>query len=119
MTRALLIIDVQVAIVEMSPPEQTLTLLGEARPFQSVTLYAKVSGYLKDVQVDKGDTVEQGQLLARIESPETNQQYEAAQADASRALARLTGSGGRSMGQLFKAMGFSHPKLGPLPGFEA
>jgi SAM-dependent MidA family methyltransferase len=35
-----------------------------------------------------------------------------------RALARLTGSGGRSMGQLFKAMGFSHPKLGPLPGFE-
>jgi NADH dehydrogenase [ubiquinone] 1 alpha subcomplex assembly factor 7 len=35
-----------------------------------------------------------------------------------RALARLTGSGGRGMGQLFKAMGFSHPKLGPLPGFE-
>ncbi len=35
-----------------------------------------------------------------------------------RALARLTGSGGRNMGQLFKAMGFSHPKLGPLPGFE-
>jgi SAM-dependent MidA family methyltransferase len=35
-----------------------------------------------------------------------------------RALARLTGPGGRNMGQLFKAMGFSHPKLGPLPGFE-
>ncbi|HEY6254333.1 MAG TPA: SAM-dependent methyltransferase [Xanthobacteraceae bacterium] len=36
-----------------------------------------------------------------------------------RALNRLTGSAGRSMGQLFKAMGFGHPKLGPLPGFEA
>ncbi len=35
-----------------------------------------------------------------------------------RALSRLTGSSGRSMGQLFKAMGFGHPKLGPLPGFE-
>jgi SAM-dependent MidA family methyltransferase len=35
-----------------------------------------------------------------------------------RALTRLTGSGGRGMGQLFKAMAFGHPKLGPLPGFE-
>ncbi len=35
-----------------------------------------------------------------------------------RALTRLTGPGGRGMGQLFKAMGFGHPRLGPLPGFE-
>jgi len=35
-----------------------------------------------------------------------------------RALTRLTGSSGRNMGQLFKAMAFGHPKLGPLPGFE-
>lgn len=36
-----------------------------------------------------------------------------------RALDRLTGSAGRGMGQLFKTMAFGHPKLGPLPGFEA
>jgi NADH dehydrogenase [ubiquinone] 1 alpha subcomplex assembly factor 7 len=36
-----------------------------------------------------------------------------------RAYTRLTGSGGRGMGQLFKVMAFGHPKLGPLPGFEA
>jgi SAM-dependent MidA family methyltransferase len=35
-----------------------------------------------------------------------------------RALTRLTGAGGRGMGQLFKAIAFGHPKLGPLPGFE-
>jgi NADH dehydrogenase [ubiquinone] 1 alpha subcomplex assembly factor 7 len=35
-----------------------------------------------------------------------------------RALTRLTGPGGRGMGQLFKAVGFGHPRLGPLPGFE-
>ena len=35
-----------------------------------------------------------------------------------RALSRLTGKSGRNMGQLFKAVGFSHPRLGPLPGFE-
>ena len=74
---------VQVASVAPSAPEQTLTLLGEARPFRRAwTLYAKVSGFLKDVRVDKGDSVEDGQLLARIESPETNQQYAAAEADA-------------------------------------
>jgi NADH dehydrogenase [ubiquinone] 1 alpha subcomplex assembly factor 7 len=38
--------------------------------------------------------------------------------DIERALTRLTGPSGRGMGQLFKAMAFGHPKLGPLPGFE-
>jgi NADH dehydrogenase [ubiquinone] 1 alpha subcomplex assembly factor 7 len=36
-----------------------------------------------------------------------------------RALARLTGTSGRNMGTLFKAVGLAHPKLGPLPGFES
>ncbi|HLH96834.1 MAG TPA: SAM-dependent methyltransferase [Xanthobacteraceae bacterium] len=34
------------------------------------------------------------------------------------ALQRLTGTTGRNMGHLFKAMGFAHPRLGPLPGFD-
>ena len=33
---------------------RTVTLVGEARPFAAVTLYAKVSGYLKEIKVDKG-----------------------------------------------------------------
>jgi membrane fusion protein, multidrug efflux system len=37
---------------------------------QEATLYAKVSGYLKTLAVDKGDTVKAGQLLAEIEVPE-------------------------------------------------
>ena len=37
---------------------------------QEATLYAKVSGYLKTLAVDKGDTVKEGQLLAEIEVPE-------------------------------------------------
>ncbi len=39
-------------------------------PLQEATLYAKVSGYLKTLTVDKGDTVKTGQLLAEIEVPE-------------------------------------------------
>jgi len=37
---------------------------------QEATLYAKVSGYLKTLTVDKGDPVKEGQLLAEIEVPE-------------------------------------------------
>lgn len=54
----------------------------EARPFASVTLYAKVSGYLKEVRVDRGDAVKANQVIALIESPELDRQYEGAVADA-------------------------------------
>jgi membrane fusion protein, multidrug efflux system len=37
---------------------------------QEATLYAKVSGYLKTLTVDKGDAVREGQLLAEVEVPE-------------------------------------------------
>ena len=39
-------------------------------PLQQAVLYAKVSGYLKTLLVDKGDTVKEGQLLGEIEVPE-------------------------------------------------
>ena len=59
-----------------------MQLEGEARPFASVTLYAKVSGYLREIRVDRGDAVEANQVLAVIESPELDRQYEGALADA-------------------------------------
>lgn len=37
---------------------------------QEATLYAKVTGYLKKLTVDKGDAVKAGQLLGEIEVPE-------------------------------------------------
>ncbi|HVH10629.1 MAG TPA: efflux RND transporter periplasmic adaptor subunit [Gemmatimonadales bacterium] len=73
---------VRVARVVAAAGSQRLTLLGEARPYASVTLYAKVSGYLRQIPVDKGDAVAAGQVLAVIESPELDQQFEAARADA-------------------------------------
>ncbi len=38
--------------------------------WQQAILYAKVSGYLKTLLVDKGDAVKEGQLLGEIEVPE-------------------------------------------------
>ncbi len=74
--------EVRVVPARLSSTERQVTLTGEARPFASVTLYAKVSGYLKRIPVDKGDRVKAGQVLAVIESPELDRQYESAVVDA-------------------------------------
>ena len=39
-------------------------------PWQQATLFAKVTGYIKKIHVDKGDAVKAGQVLAEIEVPE-------------------------------------------------
>ena len=74
--------EVRMIAVKRSPGERMVSLTGEARPYAAVTLYAKVSGYLKEIRVDKGDRVDAGQVLAVIESPELDRQYESAVVDA-------------------------------------
>lgn len=72
---------VLVSPVQMQPSERQVTLPGELRPFKVTTVYAKVSGYLKDIYVDKGDQVKYAQALGQVESPETDQQVLSMQAD--------------------------------------
>jgi len=72
---------VQAIAVTVGPTERLLRLLGDARPLQSATLYSKVGGYLKAIQVDRGDMVTAGQVLAEIESPETDNQLRSAMTD--------------------------------------
>lgn len=74
--------QVRVSPVMSSASDRTIAIAGEVRAFTSVTLYAKISGYLKRITVDKGDNVKEGQLLATIESPETDRSYQAAESDA-------------------------------------
>ena len=75
-------VRVRVAKAVTSPPARKLMLQGEAHAFASVTLYAKVSGYLKNLKVDKGDHVKANQILATIEAPELDKQIQSASADA-------------------------------------
>jgi RND family efflux transporter MFP subunit len=49
---------------------QTLTISAEFRPFQEIDVHAKVAGYVKAINVDVGDRVQAGQLLAVLELPE-------------------------------------------------
>jgi membrane fusion protein, multidrug efflux system len=78
-----------VVTVTSGPRVGQITLLGETHAYLESILYAKISGYLKTVLVDKGDVVKAGQLLATLESPETDAQYRAAIANA-RNLARIS-----------------------------
>jgi RND family efflux transporter MFP subunit len=49
---------------------QTLTLAAEFRPYQEIEVHAKVAGYVKSINVDVGDHVSAGELLAVLEIPE-------------------------------------------------
>src|SRR5215471_13108202 len=61
-------VSVQVTHLKRGEIARSITLPSlSLRPYQEATLYAKVAGYLKTITVDKGDTVNEGQLLAEIE----------------------------------------------------
>src|ERR1035441_3576405 len=47
-----------------------VTIAAEFRPYVEVSLHAKVSGYVGKMNVDFGDKVKAGQLMATIEVPE-------------------------------------------------
>ena len=72
---------VRTTLAQMAAPNPKVDFIGETRPYASVTLYAKVSGYLRNVTVDMGDKVKAGQVIATIESPETDRAYSGAKAD--------------------------------------
>ena len=67
---------------------RTVTLPGEVHGFYETPIYAKISGYVKDMFVDKGSVVKAGQLVATIVSPETDQQVR--NAKATYQLAKIT-----------------------------
>jgi RND family efflux transporter MFP subunit len=67
-----------------------LVLTAEFEPFQEVDVMAKVSGYLKQIKVDIGDRVQEGQLLATLEIPEAQDDLTRAAAAIDEANAELT-----------------------------
>ena len=61
---------VAVAKVATADLSRDLILTAEFKPFQEVDVMAKVSGYVKEIRVDVGDRVKEGDLLATLEVPE-------------------------------------------------
>jgi RND family efflux transporter MFP subunit len=66
-----------------------LEIASELLPYQEISVYAKVSGYIKKLDINWGTHVRQGQLLAVLEIPELQQQVDLDQASARRSESDL------------------------------
>jgi len=60
---------------------RTVSITAEMRPWEEIDVHAKVTGYLKSIDVDIGDRVRQGQVFARLDVPELDQDQNKAAAD--------------------------------------
>ncbi len=60
---------------------RSILLPGDILPWQQVTLFSKVSGYLEEIKYDKGDWVKEGDVIARIAVPELENELEKEQAE--------------------------------------
>lgn len=86
---------VLVTPVQRGARSRSIEVPGTLHGFVETPIYAKLAGYLRTINVDKGDEVKQGQVLALIDSPETDQQVENARA--TYLLAQLTDRRNRSL----------------------
>ena len=80
-----------VAVVEpeIAAGAEEIVLPGNMQAFTDTPIWARASGYLKAWHVDIGARVKRGELLAEIESPETDQQLQQAREQLSTAEANL------------------------------
>ena len=78
---------VAVAAVTRRDLYQELTIQAEFRPYQEVELHAMVAGYLRKIDVDFGDQVKKGDVIATLEVPELDDELAHAVAAKDRAAA--------------------------------
>ena len=76
-------------IVEPGALERSLPVTGSLTPFTEATVKAKVAGELVAVPVREGESVKQGQLLAKIDLTEVQAKVAAREADVQAAKAQL------------------------------
>jgi RND family efflux transporter MFP subunit len=67
---------VSVAPVLREDISDKLEIASEFQPFQEISVYAKVSGYVQKLNIDWGTHVRQGQVMAVLEIPELEQQVQ-------------------------------------------
>ena len=66
--------------------QRQITLSSELVPFQEIDVYAKESGFVKNLYVDYGSRVQAGQLMATLEIPELEAQLQEDQASIKNAM---------------------------------
>ncbi|WP_437578960.1 efflux RND transporter periplasmic adaptor subunit [Sorangium sp. So ce887] len=81
----------RVVVVAPQPvsSDRALALPGSIQPLEETVVYPRVSGYVRRWTVDIGDRVEEGQVLAEIDTPELDQELAQARAQLVQASAGL------------------------------
>lgn len=80
---------VRVAPVRAGDREVTVTLPATSTPMREAVLYSRSTGFVRENLVDIGDRVTAGQLLARIDAPETAEEIRLAKARLAEARANV------------------------------
>ena len=80
---------VPTATVQPANLSNELVLTAEFTPYQDVDVMAKVAGYVKNIRVDIGDHVREGELLATLEVPELQDEIAKATAGLAAAEANI------------------------------
>jgi RND family efflux transporter MFP subunit len=80
---------VAVAAPDTKSKRSSIDLPGRLEAYSQAQIFARVSGYIKDLKVDIGTPVKAGQLLAEIDAPDLDQQIMQAEADVATAKANL------------------------------
>jgi membrane fusion protein, multidrug efflux system len=81
---------VQVAAVVSQKLAISAHLPAELSPYESVSIFPKVNGFVKWIGVDRGSHVRTGELLARLEAPEVVAQRAEGQAKLQQAESQLS-----------------------------
>jgi RND family efflux transporter, MFP subunit len=86
-TREAAVVSVAVTRPATGTASEEVSLPGNIQPFTDAAIFARTSGYLKKRYADLGSRVKAGQVLAEIDTPETDQQLLQARADLATAQA--------------------------------
>jgi membrane fusion protein, multidrug efflux system len=75
----------------------TISLPAELMPYEAIDVYARETGFVKSIKVDRGSKVKQGELIAEVDAPElvaqraqANAAYQGAQSQIVAAEAKLS-----------------------------
>jgi RND family efflux transporter MFP subunit len=88
----------ELAAVMAQKLERLITLPGELTPYESVVLYARVSGFVEKVLVDKGSFVKKGETLVTLSAPEVALQTATAESRFRMAKSQLAEAQAKSQG---------------------
>lgn len=80
----------EITEVQSLKPSKTISLPGELKPWNKVSIHPKVKGFVRAVRVDRGTYVKKGQILAILDAPEVLSELSQAKAQLLAAEASLS-----------------------------